>query len=153
MFRKSAALLSVMFVVISQPAFAQDTSTTQIDLRRVYTLADSAGGKPVLDTLPKLLNCPRYDPSKIRGDETTFSFERAPVVEQGPQVVRVTMEFIVNMDGQIDKKSIRVTENTHRDLSRSLEYWLPTCRYTAGKIGDQPVRVRLTERYEHRIQP
>ncbi len=153
MLPKSASLLSVIVVAIAPPGLAQDTQVGQVDLGRIYTIADSVGGRPILDTVPKLINCPRYDPARVRGDETTFSFERAPVVDQGPQIIRVTIEFILNMDGKIDKMSIRIIETTHSELNRSLEYWLPTCRYKAGKIGDQTVRVRLTEKYEHRIVP
>lgn len=140
-------------LVLPGVGVAQEEAAETPDLDRVYTAADSVNGRPVLDSLPQLIDCPRFEPRDVRGDETTFSFERRPELERRPQHLEATIEFVVRKDGKVDRRRIRVLRSTDSRLERSLEYWLRRCVYRPGKIGEHAVEVRLVERFEHRLNP
>ena len=135
------------------PSLAAQQPADSLDLRRTFSAADSLNGKPIVDTLPELITCPQFDARKIRGDETTFSFERRPAIESGAVPVRVTLEFVVGTDGRIDRRTPRVVRSGDNRLDRSFEYWVVDCRFHPGKIGDHKVRVRMQREWELRPIP
>lgn len=153
--RRSGLIAALLAVAVS-PLMAQQAprqKADSIDLRRVFSAADSVDGKAVVDTLPELLHCPQFDARRIRGDETTFSFERRPVIDQNTAMVKVTLEFIVGTNGRIERHTARVVRSTDDRLNRSFEYWVVDCRFRPARIGAHPVRVRMQREWEIRPIP
>jgi hypothetical protein len=138
-------------VAAASPLAAQQADT--LDLRRTFSAVDSVNGKPVVDTLPELTMCPQFDARKVRGDETTFSFEHPPVIDPATGPVRVTIEFVVGTDGRVDRRTARVVRSSDGRLDRSFEYWVVDCRFRPGKIGAHKVRVRMQREWELRPIP
>ncbi len=129
---------------------AQQQADT-LDLRRIHSATDSRNGAPVVDTLPRLMQCPEVDARNVRGDPSTFSFERRPTIEERMPPVTVTLEFVIGLDGRIDQRTARVVRTTDDRLNRSLEYWVMDCRFRPGKIRGHAVRVRMQR--ESEVQP
>jgi hypothetical protein len=146
----SACLTAAVSAV--SPVAAQQRADS-IDLRRIFVAGDSANGKGVVDTLPELIQCPQFDARRIRGDETTFSFERRPVIDPNMGPVTVTIEFVVGTNGRIEPHTARVVRSTEDRLNRSFEYWVIDCRFHPGKIGGHTVRVRMSREWEIRPTP
>lgn len=142
--------LLIALLASAAPLPAQQEGDT-LDLRRIFSATEQLNGKPVLDTLPELMVCPRFDSRSIRGDETTFSFERRPVIDANMPPVKVIIEFVVGTNGRIERRSARVVRSSEERLNRSFEYWVMGCRFRPGKVGDRPVRVRIEREWE--IQP
>lgn len=153
---KQATLLGSVLViglVGLAPALAAQQPTDTLDLRRIFSAADSAGGRPVVDTLPRLLQCPQFDARNVRGDASTFSFERRPVLDPNMPPVTVTIEFVVGVDGRIEPRTARVVRTTDNRLNQSFEYWVMDCRFRAGRIHGHTVRVRMQRQWEIRPIP
>jgi hypothetical protein len=146
----AAILIGVLAVV---PALVAQRPADSLDLRRVFSAADTLEGRRVLDTFPELLHCPQFDARKVRGDETTFSFERPPTIESNMGLVRVTLEFVVGTNGRVETHTARVVRSADSRLNRSFEYWVADCRFKPGKIGARTVRVRMQREWELRPVP
>jgi hypothetical protein len=142
--------LLIAIAASTTPLVAQQGTDT-LDLRRIFSATEEVNGRRVVDTLPELMVCPRFDSRSIRGDETTFSFERRPTIDANMPPVRVTIEFVVGTNGRIERRTARVVRSSEERLSRSFEYWVMGCRFHPGKVGDRPVRVRMEREWE--IQP
>jgi hypothetical protein len=149
----SPVAVLLLGTLAAAPPLAAQQPADSLDLRRIFSAADSANGKPLLDTLPELVMCPQFDARKIRGDETTFSFERRPTIDENAGPVRVTLEFVVGTDGRVDRRTARVVRSGDNRLDRSFEYWVVDCRFHPGKIGDHKVRVRMQREWELRPVP
>ena len=148
--RTAAAALAVM--IVPAMATAQESDSTTVDTKRIYEVGEIVNGRPVLDSVPTLLNCPKFNPQDLRGDETTFSFERAPTIERGGGgIIEATLEYIVDVGGKVERRNIKVVRSSHREYERSLEYWVRDCKYNPGKIGKTPVRVRVRRDVKLRI--
>lgn len=143
-------ILIALTALVALPAAAQEPQEQQpaFDLNKVWTPADSVNGQRVLDSLPQLINCPRFDPQDVRGDETTFSFESRPELERLPQNMEAEIEILINKDGKIDRRRTQVVRSTDYRMDRSLEYWVQRCVFRPGKIGDEPVQVRMVRTFE-----
>lgn len=150
--KHTLALGSALAIGIAALAQAQQPADS-LDLRKVFSAADSAGGVPVVDTLPRLLQCPQFDARNVRGDATTFSFERRPVIDANAPPVTVTIEFVVGVDGRIEPRTARVVRTTDNRLSQSFEYWVMDCRFRPGRIHGHAVRVRMQREWEIRPIP
>ncbi len=144
MYTFRAAAVAITLLSAPALAIAQESDSTEIDISKIYEVNELVDGRPVLDSLPTLLDCPKFDPRNIRGDETTFSFERRPEIERGGGgVIEATLEYIVDRGGKVERRNIKVVRSSHREYERTLEYWVKECQYNPGKIGDTPVRVRM----------
>ena len=143
----------ILICTVAAAPLAAQQQTDSLDLRQTFSAADSVNGKPVVDTLPELTMCPQFDARKVRGDETTFSFERPPVIDPATGPVRVTIEFVVGTDGRVDHRTARVVRSSDSRLDRSFEYWVVDCRFHPGKIGEHKVRVRMQREWEIRPIP
>ena len=141
----AAALLALPAMGVAQEA--ADT----LDLKRIFDARDSVAGRPVVDSLPQLINCPRFDPQQVRGDEMTFSFERRPELERYPQHLQVEVEFVVRQDGKVDRRNLRIIRSTDSRLEQSVEYWIRRCVYRPGMIGEHKIRVRMREKFDLRL--
>jgi len=142
------ALLSILLAVAgAAPAAAQQNPDT-LDLKAIFDAADSVNGVPVVDTLPRLIDCPRFDQNTIRGSQETFSFERRPDLERRMGPVEVTLEFVVGKDGKVERRHIRVIRISDNRLERPVEYWVRTCTFGPGKIGEHAVRVRMRREWK-----
>ena len=135
------------------PVLAAQQPADSLDLRRIFSATDSANGAPVVDTPPQLLQCPQFDARNVRGDASTFSFERRPVLDPNMPPVHVTIEFVVGMDGRIEPRTARVVETTDNRLNQSFEYWVMDCRFRPGRIHGHPVRVRMQRDWDIRPIP
>ena len=142
-------VLAISLAGLGSAAAAQDQAETP-DLDKIYNATDLLGEDPILDSLPVEINCPQYDPRKVRGGADQFSFEQTPTLDRGPQRVEATIEFVVRTDGRIERKQTRVIRSTDRRYDRSLEYWIRTCRFRPGKIGEHAVRVRMQKTWRLR---
>jgi hypothetical protein len=143
----------VMALLGLAPALAAQQPADSIDLRRIFLAADSVNGAPVVDTLPRLLQCPQFDARKVRGDASTFSFQRRPVVDPDAPPVTVTIAFVVGVDGRIEPRTAHVVRTTDNQLNQSFEYWVMDCRFRAGKIRGHAVRVSMQRQWEIRPIP
>jgi len=141
----------VLGFMAQAPALSAQQTADTLDLGRIYLAADSINGAPVVDSLPRLMQCPIFDPTKIRGDAATFSFERLPRVEEHMPPVRVTMEFVVDQGGRVEQRTARVLRSSDDRLNRSFEYWVIDCRFRPGRIRGHAVRVRMQREWE--VQP
>jgi hypothetical protein len=141
----------VVALLARAPALPAQQPADTLDLGRIYSASDSSNGAPVVDTLPRLIQCPLFDPRHIRGDAATFSFERRPVVEEHMPPVRVTLEFVVDPGGRVEQHTARVVRSSDDRLNRSFEYWVRDCRFRPGKIRGHAVRVQMQREWE--IQP
>jgi hypothetical protein len=103
-----------------------------------------------VDSLPDLIQCPDFDPRNIRGDASTFGFERRPVIEEQLPPVKVTLEFVVGPGGRIEDRTVRVVRTTENRLNRSFEYWVKDCRFRPGKVRGHAVRVLMQREWEIR---
>ena len=141
---------TAVLALLGAPALAtaQESDSTTVDVSKIYEPDEVINGRPALDSL---LNCPKFDPRNISGNEMTFSFERAPEVEHGGGVIEATLEYVVDRGGKVERRNIKVIRNTHREYERSLEYWVRDCRYNPGKIGETAVRVRLRRDVKLRV--
>jgi hypothetical protein len=144
------AIVIPVFVLLLVPAAAL-AQQPALDLNKVWTPADSVDGRPVLDSLPQLINCPRYDPKDVRGDESTFSFESRPELERLPAAMEAEIEILVRKDGKIDSRRTKVVRSTDYRLDRSLEYWVQRCVFRPGMIGGEAVEVRMVRTFEIQI--
>ncbi len=151
--RQTVALLPgfALGLMASASALPAQQTTDSLDLGRIYLASDSSNGVPVVDTLPRLIQCPIFDPRNIRGDAATFSFERRPVVEEHMPPVRVTLEFVVDQGGRVEQRTARVLRSSDDRLNRSFEYWVVDCRFRPGKIRGHAVRVKMQRDWE--VQP
>ena len=146
----SALVLGIMGLA---PALAAQQQADTLDLRRVFAASDSVNGVPVVDTLPFLLQCPQFDARNVRGDASTFSFQRRPVLDPSMPPVTVTIEFVVGIDGRIESRTARVVRSTDNRLNQSFEYWVMECRFRPGRTHGHPVRVRMQRQWEIRPIP
>jgi hypothetical protein len=145
---------AVLFGAVSLPSTLSAQQTPdRPDLGKIFSAADSVNGAPVVDTLPELISCAQFDVRNIRGDETTFSFEHPPAIDEHTPPVSVTLEFVVGTDGRIERRSVIVRRTTNHDLDRSIEYWVVGCRFRPGKIGVHAVRVKMEHQWDLRPIP
>ncbi len=147
---RSVATLTVALLALGLPAGAAgQVDPDTLDLKAVFDAADSVAGVPVVDTLPELINCPRYDPSRVRGGAETFSFERQQQLEQHIGPVEFTLEFVVGKDGKVERRQVRVLRSNEHRLNRTFEFWVRTCAFKPGKIGPHEVRVRMVRTWRY----
>ena len=146
---RDVVALASLFLALPATGLAQEEQREKVDIKKIYDATDTL--ETEVDSLPVQLNCPKYDPLNVRGDATTFSFERAPELEIGGGMVEATIELVIGRDGKVERRLIDIVEITERRLARSLEYWVRTCRYRPGMIDGEKVRVRILERFRHRI--
>lgn len=144
--------LAALMVLAALPLAAQQSPDT-LDLRRIFSATDSVHGAPLVDPLPDLMQCPQFDARNVRGDATTFGFERRPVVEENMPPIRVTIEFVVGTNGRIEPRTARVIRASDDRLNRSIEYWVMDCRFHPGKVRGQAVRIRMQREWELRPTP
>ena len=136
--------LAIGLVCSMHPAAASaQVDRDTLDLKQIFNAKDSVAGVPVIDSLPNEINCPRFDPDRIRGDESTFSFERRPELERRMGPVEFTLEFVVGKNGKVERRFTRVIRTNNRALNRTFEYWVQSCVFKPGKIGEEAVRVRM----------
>lgn len=149
--------LSIAIIVAGRlagaPSLAAQQKADSVDLRGVFSAADSVDGRPVVDSLPQLIQCPQFDARRIRGDATTFSFQRPPTIEDNMNPVSVTLEFVVDKRGRVESHSARVLRSGDSRLDQSFEYWVADCRFQPGKVRGQPVRVRMQREWKLRPVP
>ena len=146
---RAIVALASLFLAIPATSSAQEEQRQEVDIKKIYDATDTLSTE--VDSLPVQLNCPKYDPKNVRGDATTFSFERRPELEAGGGMVEATMELVIGRDGKVERRLINVVQTSDRRLDRSLEYWVRSCRYRPGMIGDEKVRVRILETFRHRL--
>lgn len=149
----SLGIAMVTGFVVFAPRLAAQQPTDTLDLRRIFSVADSADGAPLVNPLPRLLQCPQFDARNVRGDATTFTFERRPVIDRNAPPVTVKIEFVVGTDGRIEPRTARVVQSTDNRLNQSFEYWVMDCRFRPGKVHDQAVRVRMQRQWDIRPVP
>lgn len=143
-----------VFAVAALALLAWPTASAQVDpdtldLNETFNAWDSIGGRPLLDSLPQLIDCPKFDPTQIRGDASTFSFERRPELERLPQrQLFVELEFVVRRDGKVDRRRIRVRSSSDSRLDQSVQYWVRGCVFRPGYIGEHKVKVKMRRRWE-----
>lgn len=150
--RSLASVILTGMAALTPVLSAQEQADT-LDLRQIFDAADSVDGRPIVDTLPELISCPQFDARNVRGDETTSSIERRPVIESRMGPVRFTMEFVVGANGRIERRTPQIVTTTDDRLDRSFEYWVMGCRFRPGKIGDHAVRVRMQREWSIRPIP
>ncbi len=143
-----AVALVSLAVAIPVTGLAQEEQQ-EVDIEKIYDATDTLATE--VDSLPVELNCPKYDPREVRGDATTFSFERRPDLETGGGMVEGVIEVVIGRDGKPERRLINVVEISDRRLERSIEYWARTCRYKPGMIGAEKVRVRVRQAFRHRL--
>jgi hypothetical protein len=132
------------------------TTTAQVDpdtldLKDIFNAADSIMDVPVVDTIPTIINCPQYDPDRVRGDASTFSFESRPELESTGGLVEFLLEFVVGKDGKVERGRTRVIRTNTPQLERQFPYWVQTCSFKPGKIGEHEVRVRMEHEWRYQI--
>lgn len=62
---------------------------------------------------------------------------------------RVVFEFVVDGRGRIERGSRRLAAATHHVFVAPSEIGLEGCEFVAGRLGDQPVRVRMRQVFEY----
>ena len=145
----SVLVLAISLAGLGSAAVAQEQAEPP-DLDKIYNATDLLDAYPILHSLPVEINCPQYDPRKVRGGADQFSFEQTPTLDRGPQQIEATIEFVVRTDGRIESKQTKVIRSTDRRYDQSLEYWIRTCRFRPGKIGEHAVRVRMQKSWRLR---
>lgn len=143
--------ITVGLLLLGTVTTAAQVDPDTLDLKEVFNAADSIMGVPVVDTLPEIINCPQYDPSRVRGDASTFSFERTPELESSGGMVEFILEFVVGKDGKVERGRTTVIRTNTRELERQFPYWVQTCSFKPGKIGEHEVRVRMEHEWRYQI--
>lgn len=85
-------------------------------------------------------------------DETPQVVDRAKCIPKYPAVMqaagipgKVTLQFIVNVDGRADPSSIKVTSSTHKAFEQPARDAIGVCEFKPGKSRGQPVRVLVQQ--------
>ncbi len=115
-----------------------------VDLGRTFTLADSAGGYPIVTKAPKLLTCPRYDPqerpNRARIDDR---YEREQQFERAPLNIEALIEIVIGTDGKVKNNEIRVLRTNDHRADKRIMQWVQSCIFEPGMVGDKNVTVRI----------
>ncbi len=141
--RLCIAVISGLALTLCPVAASAQVDPDTLDLKQIFDARDSVAGLPLIDSLPEEINCPRFDPDRIRGDVSTFSFERRPELDRRMGPVEFTLEFVVGKDGKVERRFTRVIRTNNSALNRTFEHWVQTCVFTPGMIGEHAVRVRM----------
>jgi hypothetical protein len=122
-----------------------------VDINRIFTLADTVGGRRVVTKAPKLVNCPRYDPQE-RPNRSRINdrYEREQRFERAPLNIDALLEIVVGTDGQVRSKETRVLKTNDHRADKAIMQWVQSCFFEPGKVGDADVTVRMefTVKYE-----
>jgi tetratricopeptide (TPR) repeat protein len=111
---------------------------------RIYTPSDTAQGRRLLTVRPRLISCPRYDPSERTARQRIGDrYEREQELERAPVNVEARLELVINVGGMVEPSFSKVLETTDPRVDDRILQWVRSCQFTPGKIGDQAVRVRI----------
>lgn len=137
--------VSAVAAAAATPAPAEPAGVP-IEPGRVYTLADSLNGRPLVTTPPSVLDCPRYDPSQRPtrqrvGDR--YEREGHLGMEGVPTKIEAVLELVIGLDGKAERKLTKVLRTTDRRMDDEVISWVHACQFHPGRIGEKPVRVRI----------
>lgn len=122
----TAALLS------GSPAFGQSGEVSRSargDVAHAYELSD-------LHRRPELLN-------RARAERAMTRLYPRDLREAGI-VGAVTLRFVIQPDGTVDRKSVEVATSAHAEFNAPATAVLQTMRFSPGEIDGKPVRVWVT---------
>jgi TonB family protein len=107
-----------------------------VDPDSVYD--DEEVDSPVALVAPRLsANRPRYpQAARARGEEAT-----------------VQASFVVDTTGRVAMSSVRFTGVRGLEFEEAVREWLATARYTPARSGTRPVRARVVQPFEFRLEP